>query len=135
MKGKVNQGVSGVNVKVLRSGYGLDGIYYAAGNIRGTMRPGDYVYGNLNTTVPPTDIMNFTHFYRADGSKFELPIECKASVSNSGVPTMTLTNEAEPGTPPPPQPNGEFTVTMVFKDGDKVLTPLRIDENGNIILG
>jgi hypothetical protein len=59
---------------------------------------GGWVYGDR----VPTDLVNFSHFYRADGTRVELtnsagPVMCKCYIGN-----LTLVDEIEPGTIPPP---------------------------------
>lgn len=119
MKGTVT--VTNVNVKAMESGYGVDGIYYPAGHIFAGMKLNDYVYGDLNNTNPPTDIMNFTHFYKVGGVKFELPVKCKATCKG----TMTITAEEEPGEPQPPTTDaiyGNFIFEETDKEGNIIAT-------------
>jgi len=61
------------------------------------MKSGDSVYGSLS--VQGTDLLNFDHFYRADGSRWDLGAMCKVTVSN-----LTLSNDPEPGPTPVPVP-------------------------------
>jgi len=71
-----------------------------------TMQPGDYVFGDWSVTK--SDIINFTHFYRADGTLVPL-IEGKLFKVSVSFSNMTITNETEQQTPPPspaPDPAG-----------------------------
>lgn len=90
----------------------------AGGEAIGLLNGGEYVYGDKSSTG--SDIINFTHYYRVNGSKVELGgVKCKVSVVN-----LFISTETEPGgaTPPPepdptPDPNPEpsndtFTATV-----------------------
>ncbi len=81
---------------------------------------GDYVYG----TVGATDIMGFSHYYRA-GTKIPLGKPCKAYIG-SGATAMNITSEAEPNLPPPVIPpvvtNPEFPDYFILESptGERV---------------
>lgn len=81
------------------------------------MRGGDIVYGTLSATK--TDIINFTHFYRAGNppQKVELELPCKVTTLNA----FSITETPEPVTPPPPPPvDGDDVITSItahFSDG------------------
>lgn len=72
---------------------------------------GQYVYGDLSPTG--SDIINFTHYYKVDGTKVLLlygvpPIlkQCKVTVAN-----LILEDVPEPTTDPEPDPE-----TSIFPD-------------------
>ena len=98
--------------------------------ILASLKGGDSVYGTLSSQK--TDIINFDHFYRADGARWELGAMCKVTVSN-----LTLNEEAEPGTPPPPPPpppqNLPFYATVfIEKDDGTLLKPTGITPDGKV---
>ncbi len=64
------------------------------------MEVGDYAFGDVSPTK--TDLINFDHFYRANGTLVNLGKPSKATAAN-----MNITNESE--TPTPPDPNPEPT--------------------------
>lgn len=105
MKGTQKQGLSS-NVKPMAGGVAI-----------AQLKSGDYVYGDVSSTG--SDLINFTHFYRADGTLFELGTPCKVTVTN-----LVMVNEAEPGTPPVPDPTPTPTpaaaidhIVVYFQDG------------------
>ena len=68
-----------------------------------TLFGGQYVYGEKS--VAGTDIINFSHYYKADKTKVPLAKPCKVTTAN-----LILSNEIEPpGTEPPPTPEPEPT--------------------------
>lgn len=62
------------------------------------MQIGDYAYGTKSVTG--SDLINFDHFYRKNGSRVDMQKLCKANAAN-----MTFSEETEPGTPPDPDPD------------------------------
>jgi GH25 family lysozyme M1 (1,4-beta-N-acetylmuramidase) len=103
MKGKVKVGTI-VNIKNMAGGSAPVAV----------MQANDFVYG----TDSPTDIINFSHYYLANGTKVELSAVCKASKTN-----LIVTNEAEPTIPvdPPVDPPTDTShVVEVFIDGVSV---------------
>ncbi len=103
MKGKANVFT---NIKPMAGGAAIMGL-----------QPGDWAFGDLSTTG--SDLINFDHFYRANGARVELDQMCKATAAN-----LTITNESE-GTTPPPDPTPDPTpdpivlthIIEVFSDG------------------
>jgi len=93
----------------------------AGGGAIATLTPGQYVYGELSALE--TDIINFDHYYTADGTLVDLGVLCKVSVGN-----LIVTAEQEPGTEPPPSgtlPVIHYSRTETFRaDGypDKTVT-------------
>lgn len=87
MKAVLKPGTAPTNVKPMAGGAEI-----------ARMSPGDYVFGDLSTTG--SDIIGFSHFYRAGGEKFLLGVPCKVTVAN-----MIKTNETEPGGGPDPDPD------------------------------
>jgi len=67
---------------------------------------GQYVYGEYSTLQ--TDIINFDHYYGADGVLHALGVLCKCSVGN-----LTVIAEQEPGTQPPPA--GDINIDITLK--------------------
>lgn len=78
-----------------------------------TMQIGDYAFGDLSATQ--SDLINFDHFYLANGQRVELKKMCKATATN-----MKITNETEPTTPPNPDPqpptDPESVKTILYSD-------------------
>lgn len=77
------------------------------------MNVGDYAYGTVSVTK--SDLTNFSHFYRKNGSRVELGRLCKANAAS-----MMFKEEAEPGTPVPPEPPSGVTLKhaiLVYSDG------------------
>lgn len=68
------------------------------------MQIGDWVYGTLSVTG--SDIMNFDHFFRKDGSRVPLPKLCKATVGNMTIDQLAVENPdpTEPPVDPPVEP-------------------------------
>lgn len=76
-----------------------------------TLSGGEYVFGDLSSQL--TDIINFSHYYTAEGVKVPLSRLCKVYIGNN----LILTNDVE-GTPDP-EPSSDVIVKAVihFKDG------------------
>jgi hypothetical protein len=111
------------------TGGNVKGIARLATNIKATIAGqtpavaqllmGQYVYGTLVGAAASGDLVGFSHFYKADGTKVELGCVCKAYAGN-----LTLTNESEPsGNPEPPVPPPAEAVIdhieAVFTDGTR----------------
>lgn len=83
----------------------------AGGGAIATLYGGQYVYGDLSSAG--TDLIDFVHYYKADGTRVSLGQLCKVTVGN-----LVLTDENEPNMPipdpePEPEPTpSEFTVTV-----------------------
>lgn len=91
------------------------------------MKGGDYVYGTLSPTG--SDIINFDHFYRADGSMVSLlqfGQLCKVTTAS-----MVLSSEVEP-TPPPPPPSTDTSTLDVHVD--LVTNAVHIEKNTNGVI-
>lgn len=91
MKGTAKQGTVS-NIKPMEGGVAI-----------ASLPGGQYVYGDLSPTG--SDIINFTHYYKADGTKVELSKPCKVFIGNN----LIVTNENEPTTDPetPTDPDPE----------------------------
>lgn len=76
---------------------------------------GDYVFGN-------TDVVNFSHYYKASGAKIELGKLCKAYAAN-----LVITNELEPAVTPPPDPEPTTDIITRKVEIDTANGKIRID--------
>lgn len=105
---------------------------------------GQYVYGTLSAAK--TDLMNFSHYYRADGTRVVLGKPCKVTTAN----LLPLIDEADPFLPtdppvdPEPEPNPdpepieepvleyrevEFTQKFVTVNGQETLRVKIVNPN------
>lgn len=66
---------------------------------------GQYVFGDLSAVG--TDIINFSHYYREDGTKVLLPVPCKVTTAN------LILEDVEENTDPIPDPEPEPTNKLV----------------------
>jgi len=85
----------------------------AGGAAIATLTAGQYVFGDLSSQG--TDIINFSHYYTADGVKVELGKPCKVFISTN----LIVTNENETTPPPDPDTSSDVIVKAViyFEDG------------------
>lgn len=76
--------------------------YMSGGGAVAAMQAGDYVFGKYNTTK--SDIVGFDHFFRANGTRFDLHVPCKVWAAFMAIDW----NANEQPTDPPPAPGPIF---------------------------
>jgi len=87
----------------------------------GVLTGGQYVYGDLSLTG--TDIINFEHYYKADGTKVPLGKKCKVFIGNNLVVTNEVEPTPDPTPDPTPEPSGLVPLTVTIEgDGYKTVT-------------
>jgi hypothetical protein len=93
----------------------------ANGTLLHQMTGGESVYGAWSSQK--TDIVSFSHYYAADGTKVELGASCKVSVGTNLTITENATEPGDVTPPPPPPPAGPVKVhsIWVYSDGSMVI--------------
>lgn len=74
---------------------------------------GQYVFGDLSSLQ--TDLINFNHYYKADGTKVLLPKPCKVTTANlilEDIPEGT----PDPTPDPDPEPTPAFPASFVLTE-------------------
>lgn len=93
-----------------------------------TMQLEDWVYGDISVTG--SDIMNFTYFFRKDGTQVSLPKPCKASAANMLIDPNAVENPEPPVDPTvPPVIDPKSLVTLLYID-----TTFRAYDNSLVVI-